>query len=101
MTIGRVSRFKAAIEHYGRLGFAAWPWYSQRADRIGGPAVYTPFIIFLAIIVVLFILAVSLNNPKRAGSMLGTILVLGMAGTIAIFGVTWFLSGESLRSLLN
>ena len=62
---------------------------------------YTPFIIFLAIIVGLFVLAVSLTRPKRAGSMLGTILVLAMVGAIAVFSVTWFLSGESLRSLLN
>ena len=60
-----------------------------------------PFITFLAIIVGLFLLAVSLTRPKQAGSMLGPILVLAMVGAIAIFGVTWFLSGDSLRELLN
>lgn len=62
---------------------------------------YTPAIIFIAIIAGLFVLAVSLTRPKRAGAMLGTILVLGMVGAIAVFGLTWFLSGESLQFLLN
>jgi hypothetical protein len=63
--------------------------------------VYTPAIIFLAVIAGLFVLAVSLTRPKRAGAMLGSILVLGVVGAIAVFGLTWFLSGETLRTLLN
>lgn len=33
--------------------------------------------------------------------MLGSILLLGMVGAVAVFGLTWFLSGETLRMLLN
>lgn len=68
---------------------------------MGAFAVYTPFLILLLIVIFCIVLGKILISPKGAGSLLGHMLTGLALACVVIFSVTWFLSGDSIRSMLN